>query len=82
MASQEKTPPQKTTDSSANTNAGASDTTTEAPTPSPTSSAADNGGEASAKPKVCSTDPLLFLFRLMSFFPSLINTYYEPPPDI
>ena len=47
--------------------------------PAPAATAADTSGatEPSAKPKVCN-DPLLFLFRLLSFFPSLFDTYYEP----
>ena len=73
MASKEKTP---------SPNAAATSDSTNEPTPSSSAAAADTGaGEApaSAKPKVCrySTDPLLFLFRLLSFFPSLCDTYYD-----
>ena len=77
---------QQETQTKTATDAG-NDTSAEATAPSSSTAAAavDNGGESSAKPKVRSTDPLLFLFHLLSFFPSLLSTstdyddYLTPP---
>ena len=89
MASKHKETPKKSKETAATTDASGTSAadvgTTEPPAPSSsgTAPAADtSGAESSAKPKVCSSstsDPLLFLFRLLSFFPSLFDTYYEPP---
>ena len=82
---------QEETQTKTATDASNSDTSGEATAPSSSTAAAaaaaaaDNGGDSSAKPKVRSSDPVLFLFRLLSFFPSLFSTstdyddYLTPP---
>ena len=80
---------QEETQTKTATDASNSDTSAEATAPSSSTAAAaaaaDNGGDSSAKPKVRSSDPVLFLFRLLSFFPSLFSTstdyddYLTPP---
>ena len=78
MASKQQ---KKTTDDASATSAApapSSLSSEPAPAAATATTSGANAESSSTRPKVCSSDPLIFLFRLLSYFPSLLDTYYEP----